>query len=85
MYTVHVISQNIDGGASAPVGLSVAMPLYQLQCDRLNSNYVIYLREFLIRSNIYICNIIAKAEIDHRKVAVTFVQAVDITNYTSSY
>ena len=27
LYTVHVISQNIDGGASAPVGPSVAMPL----------------------------------------------------------
>ena len=27
MYTVHVISSNIDGGASAPVGPSVATPL----------------------------------------------------------
>ena len=36
VYTVHVISQNIDGGtteadggASAPVGLSVATPLLE--------------------------------------------------------
>ena len=27
MYTVHVIQENIDGGASAPVGPSVATPL----------------------------------------------------------
>jgi len=27
VYTVHVISKNIDGGASAPVGPSVATPL----------------------------------------------------------
>ena len=32
MYTVHVISLNIDGGASAPVGPSVAMPLTTATC-----------------------------------------------------
>ena len=41
VYTMHVISQNIDGGAteadggaSAPVGPSVATPLVSTHCSK---------------------------------------------------